>query len=132
MVDSVYIREDTAVPVPATWIAGTMEFVRVALAAVEPASMWVLVSPKLGKEIAMIGLLISPITLPCKLAWVALIFIGVLLATGCAGPVHNDQRSCTHDCNIGSSEPVYAPAVVHGPVYRRGWRRRAPVVIYHW
>ena len=79
----------------------------------------------------MIRLLMSPFTLPFKAAWVALIFVAVLLAMPGCTTVHNNQGACTTDCNIGSSQPVYAPAVVHGPVYRRHHRRR-PVVIYHW
>jgi hypothetical protein len=67
-----------------------------------------------------------------KWSWVALIFIAVLIGTGCT-TVHNDQRTCTTDCNIGSSQPVYAPApvVVMQPGYRR-YYRHGPAVIYHW
>ena len=84
----------------------------------------------------MIRLLMLPFTLPFKVAWIALIFAAVILAMAGCTTVHNDQRSCTTDCNIGSSQPVYTPApVVVSPSvtyhpYRR--YRRSPVVIYHW
>ena len=42
----------------------------------------------------------------------ALIVLAVLALAGC-GTVHNDQRSCTHDCNIGGGA-TYVPAA---PVY---------------
>ena len=76
----------------------------------------------------------------------ALVVLGTLTLAGCSA--HNDQRSCTHDCNIsggyggygGYGVPYAAPIVglsyygssYYGPRFRRGWRRRSPVVIYHW
>jgi hypothetical protein len=46
------------------------------------------------------------------------ITLAVILLAGCSqAPVHNDQRSCTHDCSIGYTAPVYATPVYTSSVY---------------
>jgi hypothetical protein len=63
----------------------------------------------------------------------ALCALAALVLAGCT-TIHNDQRTCTTDCKIGSSEPMYAPVHVAPSVNYHRYRRygHGPVVIYHW
>jgi hypothetical protein len=64
----------------------------------------------------------------------ALCALATLALAGCMTTVHNDQRTCTTDCNIGSSDPVYAPVQVAPSLTYHPYRRyrRSPVIIYHY
>ncbi len=48
----------------------------------------------------------------------SVIIAAVILIAGCSqAPIHNDQRSCTHDCSIGYTAPVYAAPMYATPAY---------------